>query len=77
MAIAGADNEAGTPLLPKTVDGSVDYRNEPAVRSSSGGWRSAGFIIGTSPSFPAKIRYSSSPSSDFFAFVDDGRCGGS
>ncbi|XP_018433573.2 protein NRT1/ PTR FAMILY 5.10 [Raphanus sativus] len=46
MAIAGADNEAGTPLLPKTVDGSVDYRNEPAVRSSSGGWRSAGFIIG-------------------------------
>lgn len=46
MAIAGVDNEAGTPLLSKTVDGSVDYRNEPAVRSSSGGWRSAGFIIG-------------------------------
>ncbi|KAJ0257619.1 Protein NRT1/ PTR FAMILY 5.10 [Hirschfeldia incana] len=46
MAIAGVDNEAGAPLLSKTVDGSVDYRNEPAVRSSSGGWRSAGYIIG-------------------------------
>lgn len=46
MAIAGADDEAGTPLLTETVDGSVDYRSKPAVRSSSGGWRSAGFIIG-------------------------------
>ncbi|KAG2303615.1 hypothetical protein Bca4012_062353 [Brassica carinata] len=46
MAISGADNESGAPLLSKIVDGSVDYRNEPAVRSSSGGWRSAGFIIG-------------------------------
>ncbi|KAF8104940.1 hypothetical protein N665_0165s0028 [Sinapis alba] len=46
MAIAGADNEAGAPFLSTTVDGSVDHRNKPAVRSSSGGWRSAGFIIG-------------------------------
>ncbi|CAA7052488.1 unnamed protein product [Microthlaspi erraticum] len=28
------------------ADGSVDYKSKPAVRSSSGGWRSAGFIIG-------------------------------
>ncbi|KFK44349.1 hypothetical protein AALP_AA1G246100 [Arabis alpina] len=46
MAIAGADDEAGTPLLSETVNGSVDYRSKPAVRSSSGGWRSAGLIIG-------------------------------
>uniref|UniRef100_A0A1J3J0B1 Protein NRT1/ PTR FAMILY 5.10 n=1 Tax=Noccaea caerulescens TaxID=107243 RepID=A0A1J3J0B1_NOCCA len=46
MAIAGAADEAATPLLAKTVDGSVDYKSKPAVRSSSGGWRSAGFIIG-------------------------------
>ncbi|CAA7027241.1 unnamed protein product [Microthlaspi erraticum] len=47
MSIAGAAaDEAGTPLLAKTVDGSVDYKSKPAVRSSSGGWRSAGFIIG-------------------------------
>ncbi|XP_010498728.1 PREDICTED: protein NRT1/ PTR FAMILY 5.10 [Camelina sativa] len=47
MAISGAVDEAGTPLLAvTTVDGSVDYRSKPAVRSSSGGWRSAGFIIG-------------------------------
>lgn len=72
MAIAGVDNEAGTPLLSKTVDGSVDYRNEPAVRSSSGGWRSAGFIIGKFSEIPAK--FVSTPSK--FAF-SDGRCGGS
>ncbi|CAH8253221.1 unnamed protein product [Arabidopsis lyrata] len=46
MAISGAVDEAGTPLLAVTVDGSVDFRSKPAVRSSSGGWRSAGFIIG-------------------------------
>ncbi|CAH8306713.1 unnamed protein product [Eruca vesicaria subsp. sativa] len=46
MAIAVVDNEAIAPLLSKTVDGSVDSRKKPAVRSSSGGWRSAGFIIG-------------------------------
>ncbi|CAD5313468.1 unnamed protein product [Arabidopsis thaliana] len=46
MSISGAVDEAGTPLLAVTVDGSVDYRSKPAVRSSSGGWRSAGFIIG-------------------------------
>jgi len=29
------------------VDGVVDYRGQPAVRSKSGYWRSAWFIIGT------------------------------
>lgn len=53
MAISGTDDEAGTPLLAVTVDGSVDYRSEPAVRSSTGGWRSAGFIIGNFADFPA------------------------
>ncbi|EOA40039.1 hypothetical protein CARUB_v10008731mg [Capsella rubella] len=46
MPISGADDEAGTPFLNVTVNGSVDYRSKPAVRSASGGWRSAGFIIG-------------------------------
>ncbi|CAN8312945.1 unnamed protein product [Cochlearia groenlandica] len=47
MSISGvADDEAGTPLLAETVDEYVDLRSKPAVRSSSGRWRSAGFIIG-------------------------------
>jgi len=29
------------------VDGAVDYKGQPAVRSKSGYWRSAWFIIGT------------------------------
>ncbi|KAJ4849846.1 hypothetical protein Tsubulata_029081 [Turnera subulata] len=29
------------------IEGSVDYEGEPAHRSSSGGWRSAYFIMGT------------------------------
>jgi hypothetical protein len=29
------------------VDGVVDYRGQPAIRSKSGYWRSAWFIIGT------------------------------
>ncbi|XP_022155214.1 protein NRT1/ PTR FAMILY 5.10-like [Momordica charantia] len=37
-----------SPLLDdsETVDGAVDYSGRPAHRSSSGGWRSASFIIG-------------------------------
>ncbi|KAL1833634.1 hypothetical protein ACET3Z_003285 [Daucus carota] len=36
-----------SPLLANdVVDGAVDYKNRPVNRSSSGGWRSAGFIIG-------------------------------
>ncbi|KAL6961971.1 hypothetical protein U1Q18_036929 [Sarracenia purpurea var. burkii] len=50
MAVSGltaADtSEAATPLLDDVVDGVVDYRNRPVVRSKSGGWRSALFIIG-------------------------------
>ncbi|KAK9271228.1 hypothetical protein L1049_026818 [Liquidambar formosana] len=37
---------AETPLLEDTVDGAVDYEGLPVNRSSSGGWRSASFIIG-------------------------------
>jgi hypothetical protein len=29
------------------VDGAVDYSGQPAIRSKSGYWRSAWFIIGT------------------------------
>ncbi|XP_062163693.1 protein NRT1/ PTR FAMILY 5.10-like [Alnus glutinosa] len=35
-----------TPLLLDTVDGAVDYKHRPVLRSNSGGWRSASFIIG-------------------------------
>ncbi|KAG2322436.1 hypothetical protein Bca52824_015649 [Brassica carinata] len=38
MSISEAADEA--------VDGSVDFRGKPSVRSTSGGWRSSGFIIG-------------------------------
>jgi hypothetical protein len=36
-----------TPLLLETVDGAVDYKGRLVLRSSSGGWRSASFIIGS------------------------------
>ncbi|PON33033.1 Proton-dependent oligopeptide transporter [Parasponia andersonii] len=39
-----ADDE--TPLLNDTVDGVVDHEGRPVQRFNSGGWRSAGFIIG-------------------------------
>jgi len=29
------------------VDGVVDYRGQPAIRSKTGYWRSAWFVIGT------------------------------
>lgn len=35
-----------SPLMEDTVDGAVDHRGFPSKRSSSGGWRSAIFIIG-------------------------------
>ncbi|GMN33847.1 hypothetical protein TIFTF001_041960, partial [Ficus carica] len=40
----GADDR--TPLPDYTVDGVVDHEGRPVLRSKSGGWRSAGFIIG-------------------------------
>lgn len=40
-------SEAESPLLlHDSVDGCVDYKGRPVRRSSSGGWRSASFIIG-------------------------------
>jgi hypothetical protein len=33
--------------LDDLVDGAVDYSGQPAIRSKSGYWRSACFIIGT------------------------------
>ena len=38
-----------TPLVSlstDTVDGAVDYKGRPVLRSNTGGWRSAYFIIG-------------------------------
>ncbi|CAK9314032.1 unnamed protein product, partial [Citrullus colocynthis] len=35
-----------TPLLTQTVDGAVDFKGQPVLRLSSGGWRSASFMIG-------------------------------
>ncbi|KAF8099544.1 hypothetical protein N665_0242s0028 [Sinapis alba] len=46
MSISKADSETGTTLSYGVVEGSVDFRGKPSVRSSSGGWRSSGFIIG-------------------------------
>ncbi|XP_028773299.1 protein NRT1/ PTR FAMILY 5.10 isoform X1 [Neltuma alba] len=41
------DSEPGTPLLRlETMNGAVDYKGRPAIRSKSGNWRSACFIIG-------------------------------
>ncbi|KAK4747669.1 hypothetical protein SAY87_014255 [Trapa incisa] len=37
---------ANSPLLADVVDGVIDCKGRPVRRSSSGGWRSAGFIIG-------------------------------
>ena len=38
--------DAETPLLDDTVEGVVDYKGQPVLRRKSGGWWSAGFIIG-------------------------------
>ncbi|KAJ7949667.1 protein NRT1/ PTR FAMILY 5.10-like, partial [Quillaja saponaria] len=38
--------EPKTPLLLDTVDGAVDHKGRPVLRSQSGRWRSASFIIG-------------------------------
>ncbi|GMH21788.1 hypothetical protein Nepgr_023630 [Nepenthes gracilis] len=44
---AGKPSETGIPLLLQdTVDGAVDYKGRPAIRSRFGGWRSAFLIIG-------------------------------
>ncbi|KFK41634.1 hypothetical protein AALP_AA2G153100 [Arabis alpina] len=43
MAIAG--DELGSTILPVTIEYSMDYQGKPAVRFSSGGWKSARIII--------------------------------
>ncbi|KAI3431870.1 uncharacterized protein J3R85_007737 [Psidium guajava] len=43
---AAHSDDDETPLLRDAVDGAVDYRGRAVARSASGGWRSAGFIIG-------------------------------
>ncbi|KAL5843469.1 hypothetical protein ACOSQ4_009427 [Xanthoceras sorbifolium] len=46
MAALTSPDDAGAPLMEDTVvDGCVDYRGLPALKSRSGGWRSAYFII--------------------------------
>lgn len=49
--VVSTASDAQTPLLQvNTVNGVVDYKGQPAVRSNSGNWRSAWFIIGTTES---------------------------
>ncbi|PKI57514.1 hypothetical protein CRG98_022165 [Punica granatum] len=45
-AVSISAEGAHSPLLDDFVDGAVDHKGQPVRRSSSGGWRSAGFIIG-------------------------------
>ncbi|KAE9619726.1 hypothetical protein Lal_00038130 [Lupinus albus] len=40
-----SDSETEIPLLPDTVDGVVDFKGRSVLRSSSGGWKAAAFII--------------------------------
>ncbi|EOA28846.1 hypothetical protein CARUB_v10025090mg [Capsella rubella] len=46
MSISSAGDETGPRVSNGIVDCSVDFRGKPSVRSSSGGWRSAYFIMG-------------------------------
>ncbi|KAI3688962.1 hypothetical protein L2E82_46908 [Cichorium intybus] len=43
---ASSYSQVETPLIDGVVDGFVDYKGRQVVRSKSGGWRSAYFIIG-------------------------------
>ncbi|KAL6318203.1 hypothetical protein AAG906_035708 [Vitis piasezkii] len=44
--MAGTPGGPRSPLLEDTVDGSIDHKGRPAKRPTSGGWRSAYFIMG-------------------------------
>ena len=46
MAYSSISGDTETSLLDDTVDGFADHKGRPVRRSSSGGWRSASFIIG-------------------------------
>ncbi|XP_061944599.1 protein NRT1/ PTR FAMILY 5.10-like [Populus nigra] len=46
MSTSNHAPELQTPLLYDIVDDSVDHKGRPVYRFNSGGWRSAGFIIG-------------------------------
>ncbi|KNA05369.1 hypothetical protein SOVF_190970 [Spinacia oleracea] len=50
ITLASSASDAKTPFLhleeEDTVDGAVDYKGSPAIRSKHGRWRSASFIIG-------------------------------
>lgn len=53
-------SQVETPLVDGVVDGFVDFKGRPVVRSKSGGWRSAYFIIGNLNSHTiTEIRYGS------------------
>ncbi|XP_048332242.2 protein NRT1/ PTR FAMILY 5.10 isoform X3 [Ziziphus jujuba] len=45
-SISSRSGEETPLLLDYTVEGVVDYKGSPVLRSKSGGWRSAGLIIG-------------------------------
>ncbi|KAH7533090.1 hypothetical protein FEM48_Zijuj04G0093400 [Ziziphus jujuba var. spinosa] len=45
-SISSRSGEETPLLLDYTVEGVADYKGLPVLRSKSGGWRSAGFIIG-------------------------------
>uniref|UniRef100_A0A803NNG9 Uncharacterized protein n=1 Tax=Cannabis sativa TaxID=3483 RepID=A0A803NNG9_CANSA len=46
LSTSSSTADERTPLLNDTVDGVVDHKGTPVLRFTSGGWRSAGFIIG-------------------------------
>lgn len=46
LSIEMAISTIEAPLLSDTVDGAVDYKGRPVLRSTFGSWRSASFIIG-------------------------------
>lgn len=59
MAVSGEwGSDAETPLLDDTVLvlGVTDYKGCPVLRSKSGAWRSAGFIVGKQPTHTNPIK---------------------
>jgi hypothetical protein len=46
VSIEMAISTIEAPLLSDTVDGAVDYKGRPVLRSTFSSWRSASFILG-------------------------------